>query len=80
MQTTLENAISWILSDPANIKAFRADIGVIQAQFPALTAADMEVLKSVQAQGLNAEYLEDSEFAEVEAQRSFGWSDQPTKR
>lgn len=75
MQNNLESAIAWIMSDKENIKAFRADINAVKKQFPALSDADMQVLKSVQEKGLNAEALENSEFAEVEAQRSYGWAD-----
>jgi len=75
MEKNLENAIAWIMSSKDNIKAFRADVNVVKAQFPGLGDADMLVLKSVQEKGLNAEALDDSEFAEVEAQRSFGWAD-----
>lgn len=78
MQQNLENAIAWIMSDKANIDAFRADINVVKAKFPDLTDSDMAVLQSVQQKGLNAEELENSEFGEVEAQRSFGWADTPS--
>ena len=75
MEENLEKAIAWIMSDKANIEAFRKDIDVAKAQFPGLTDADMTVLAAVKDQGLNAEALQDSEFAEVEAQRSYGWGD-----
>jgi hypothetical protein len=80
MQQTLEKAIAWIMSSKANVAAFRADLAVVKQQFPGLSDADMQVLKSVQEKGLNAEALEDTELGEVEAQRSYGWADTPTKR
>ena len=79
MENQLENAVAWIMSSKENIAAFRSDVNMITEKFPSLSDADMEVLKAVQQKGLNAELLHGSEFAEVEAQRSYGWSDRPTK-
>jgi len=80
MQKNLENAIAWIMSSKENIKAFRADMNIVKQQFPGLSDAELQVLKSVQEKGLNAEALEDTELGEVEAQRSYGWADQVTRR
>lgn len=74
MGSTLEQAITWIMSDPVNIKAFRANIDVVKQQFPGLSDADLATLQAVHEKGLNAEELDGTDFAEVEAQRSYGWS------
>jgi len=46
---------------------------VVEKEFPSLSEDDLKTLKSVQEKGLDSEALETSEFAEVEAQRSYGW-------
>ncbi len=74
MQKNLEDALNWIMSNEENIKAFRADINVIKAQFPDLSDDDMTVLKSVHEKGMDAEGLEDTELGDVVGQRSYGWS------
>lgn len=46
---------------------------MVEKEFPSLSEDDLKTLKSVQEKGLDSEALETSEFAEVEAQRSYGW-------
>jgi len=79
MEASLEKVIEWVMSEPARISAFRSDFSVVKKEFPSLSEDDLKILKSVQEKGLDSESLESSEFAEVEAQRSYGWADHPTK-
>ena len=70
--SALDKVLDWITESEANAAQFRADFTVIHRVSRSLSATDIEVLKSIHAQGLAANI---APSAEVMGMRSYGWSD-----
>ncbi|WP_417531605.1 hypothetical protein [Marinobacter lipolyticus] len=71
----IEKAVEWI-TDGDNIKAFREDFSVIEAQFPDLSDVEKTTLKTIHEKGLKEWDEEQSDVVGQSSSmsaRSYGW-------